>query len=708
MTDGAINAIRTNSVYALSNYVNLTIKDGTVSGASSSNLAFAISNNPGANLTINDGIISANSSIWSYGIWNDTNATALINGGTIAATGNGNGSEAFTNNGTVTVKGDATVIGITHISAGNIPVSFSENAVSIKYDKNMTSPVLYSTNGLTTGNGGAAVWNTVGGKYGITWRKGTNTGFFEIDGVTVTANVGSPSTIDISFADTEASTIQYNISPNNSSNVTVTGENTSADFALDFVINGVGSTEVIWDGAKFVTTRNVAVVSGADVDFEMNSGVIVSTSGSAVYNQDNATIKGTVIGVTPLLDVNPPILDGDYVIITLPDPIGTYEVGSSTDLTVAPASATAVWDKQGNLNGISWENGTNTGFIEIPGLATTPKPVTPPPNLGEPDIAPPPRRDDSFVIVPEIGKDPDDQTGEESNLNLKVNGEMTDTGVALPVEPGDKTADVKIDGKTVETYSLTAAEAIADGEVTEAFVSPSGAIAAVTVGGNVIAGGNESGSLNSASTIEALEAAAKAAAETALEAALEAAGETDSEETIAPEIPLITINAGQEVTGVSNKTIEKILAVSDEYGVDTQIQKTQYSVDENEQIDELIYRITIPVSGENVRDIRLGAEFSTKVVEASKIAFEKTFGNTDCAGFALTQKETFGTIATIQVKMSAIGFEAKAGDTVYVAIFDPKTGEFVQVEGTVGDNGFITFRTDKSGVIVISATSFIK
>jgi hypothetical protein len=94
------------------------------------------------------------------------------------------------------------------------------------------------------------------------------------------------------------------------------------------------------------------------------------------------------------------------------------------------------------------------------------------------------------------------------------------------------------------------------------------------------------------------------------------------------------------------------------------------------------------------------------VVEASIISFEKTFGNTDCAGFALTQKETFGVTATIQVKMSAIGFEAKPGDTVYVAIFNPVTGEFTQVEGIVGENGFITFKTDKSGIVVISATPF--
>jgi hypothetical protein len=302
-------------------------------------------------------------------------------------------------------------------------------------------------------------------------------------------------------------------------------------------------------------------------------------------------------------------------------------------------------------------------------------------NSNRPDIALPPKSDDTE----ETDDEDTDDSNEENRTNLKVNGELTDTSVAMPTEQDDKTADVKVDGKTTRTYSLTAAEAIADGEVREAFVSETGGVAAVTSGGNVIAGANASESLNSASTIEALKAAA-----------------------VEGEVEIITVYAGQEVTGVSDNTIEKIIAVDSEYGINTQIQKTQYSLDENEQIDELIYRITIPVENTNIRDIRLGAEFGTSVVEASKIAFEETFGNTDCAGFALSQRETFGTDAQIQVKASAIGFEAEPGDTVYVAIFNTKTGRFTQVEGLVGDNGFISFKTDKSGVVIISATSFTK
>jgi cytochrome c-type biogenesis protein CcmE len=316
-------------------------------------------------------------------------------------------------------------------------------------------------------------------------------------------------------------------------------------------------------------------------------------------------------------------------------------------------------------------------------------------NSGNPDIAPPRRDEYIEPTEPENDKDPNDNTNTERGISTEVNGVQSDVKVAMPTDADDKTADVTINGKTIETYSLTAAEAIADGEVSKVIVSESGAIAAVTKGGNVIAGANGTESLNSASTITALEAAAEI-----LQVEITDNGETET--------PLITIIAGQEVIAVSDNTIEKLVNIQNDYGIESRIQKSQYSVDENEQIDELIYRITIPIEQTNIRDIRLGAEFDTAIVEASIIAFEKTFGNTDCAGFALTQKDTFGTEATIQVKMSAIGFEANPGDTVYVAIFNPKTGKFTQVTGKVGESGFITFKTDKSGVVVISATPFTK
>jgi hypothetical protein len=293
-------------------------------------------------------------------------------------------------------------------------------------------------------------------------------------------------------------------------------------------------------------------------------------------------------------------------------------------------------------------------------------------NSGRSGIASPMRNEYISPNEPGNDKNPDDNTNTDRGINNEVNGVQSDEKEAKPLDTGDKAAEVTVDGKTFETHSLTAAEAIADGEVTEVFVTPSGGVAAVTKSGNVIAGANSTGSLNSASTTAALKAAA--------DEILITFNENGKTET-----PLITVIAGQEVTAISDNTLEKIITVQNDCGINTQIQKIQYSVDENDRIDELIYRITIPVEEDNIRDIRLDAEFSTAVVEASITAFENTFGNTDCAGFALKQKDTFGAEATIEVKISAIGFYAEPGDTVYAAIFNPETGKFTQEEGIVGE-----------------------
>jgi hypothetical protein len=434
--------------------------------------------------------------------------------------------------------------------------------------------------------------------------------------------------------------------------------------------------------------NNALTATGASAFFAINSEVSFSLAGNGSL---------TAAGYLRAFDLSPTISMTSY----------TWEAFDATD-TKTSGTNNYVYSQDHKKVTIAYRTPAPVDPAPVIPDPVTPDPVVPSPTDPDPNpdsgssgnsnrvnVAPPPKKEYAEPDEPEDDKTPDDNTNTERGISTEVNGVQSDVKVAMPTEANDKTADVTINGKSFETHSLTAAEAIADGEVSKVIVSESGAIAAVTKSGNVIAGANGTESLNSASTIEALEAAVED-----IEVEITDDGETET--------PLITIMAGQEVTGVSDNTIEKIITVANEYGVNTQIQKSQYSEDENGQIDKLIYRITIPVDDTGIRDIRLGAEFSTAVVEASIIAFEKTFGNTDCAGFALTQKETFGVTATIQVKMSAIGFKAKPGDTVYVAIFNPVTGEFTQVEGIVGENGFITFKTDKSGVIIISATPFAK
>jgi hypothetical protein len=698
----SITATGTGDKYAIYSGQSFSIDGaGSLTATSGVGTTDSIAISSLGSITINGGTITATAGTASYSFGIFANGNIDINGGEITAIGV---TKAFNTAPTL----PAAYEWETEDDDGEYPfdafVYNDEEEVYIKAVPLQTR--IYSTD-LTFDKLTA---NDIDMEY--TLASGVTLQNVQIDGSIVTYDSSTPNHIVIDDAVISALSLSLG-------NHTIKLVTSGADPEITLTVTAVYADPLQYQDGTLIfqagaMTKNNEKFGGGSYDYTADTDTLTMTninytnnSGAALYIDTPVTVNvvGTNIWRTVSASGTSYAIGGNVPLVL--DGTGTL-IAETTNGKAFSQAPTILMDNYTweaiDSSGVRTTGTNNYVYSETHRKVTiaykAPDPIPDPPeiDLGEPDVSPP--REDEFE--PELPEptDPDDNGSEESNLNLKVNGEMTDTSVAMPVEPGDKTADVKINGETVETYSLTVVEAIADGEVSEAFVSPNGAIAGVTVGGNVIAGANETGSLNSYSTIEALETAAEAAVE-AIAAAASEDGET-------PETPILTISTGQDVIAVSDNTIEKILAVSDEYGVSTQIQKTQYSEDENGAIDELIYKITIPVEEANVRDIYLGAEFSTKIVEASKIAFEKTFGNTDCAGFALTQKDTFGTKATIQVKMSAIGFEAVAGETVYVAIFDPKTGDFVQVEGIVGENGFITFITDKSGVVVISATSFTK
>jgi hypothetical protein len=471
------------------------------------------------------------------------------------------------------------------------------------------------------------------------------------------------------------------------------------------VTNGSADSEKYEEGDTVIITPSDPASGYRILSVTTDIRTDISAVGDGTYS---FTMPGEAIEVTVAYELIPP---DTYTVTVTNGTADAEEYNSSEKVTITPnVPATGyriksvTTDIRTDISAVG--DGTYTFTMPAEDVVVTvtyeripnPNPGTgnntPPTNT---DIAPPPKQEDAEPEMPENDDDNDDNdTNITRGSTAEIDGVQSDIQVGMPTEADDPTAEVVIDGKTIETYSLTAAEAIADGEVRTAFISGSGAIAVVTKGGTVISGGNKSASLNSETTLKALENAAEQIIQ----------DHDDRPEDI--EKPVIPIAIGQEITGVSKKTIEKIINLSNEYNILTELQKIQYSETEDPQENELIYRITLPVSGDNIRDIRLGAEFDTAVVEASKIAFTETFGNTDCAGFALTQKDTFGAEATIQVKLSAIGFDAEPGDTVYIAIFNPETGNFTEVKGFVGNDGFVSFTTETSGVVIMSATSFMK
>jgi len=104
-------------------------------------------------------------------------------------------------------------------------------------------------------------------------------------------------------------------------------------------------------------------VSNSNSRFDLNGGIVYGTTNiiNGSYNLNNGTFPAPNNGV--VIAWNRPTGNGPFV----------YTEGTNTNLAVLPTGeVTAVWTIENNKFGISYENGTNTGFFEIAGVTVLP------------------------------------------------------------------------------------------------------------------------------------------------------------------------------------------------------------------------------------------------------------------------------------------------------------------------------------------------
>jgi len=150
-------------------------------------------------------------------------------------------------------------------------------------------------------------------------------------------------------------------------------ENTAAMFGVAISMQSIGTTVIVSGGEVIggngIAARGISatstgsgmriiitggVVSGGTNSIEMLSTV---TSGSAVaFISGNPTITGA-------------ISTGDNgIAITYTGTGGTYDAGTSENLTVQPNTATAVWAVESDVSGVSFARGANIGFMAVEGV----------------------------------------------------------------------------------------------------------------------------------------------------------------------------------------------------------------------------------------------------------------------------------------------------------------------------------------------------
>ena len=111
----------------------------------------------------------------------------------------------------------------------------------------------------------------------------------------------------------------------------------------------------------------------------ISGGTILAEGGYAInnsYSGTTLTISGGILFAYGTASTD--VINGTYtlpplnsvVLVAWDEAAGntTYTAGTSNDILVLPAAATAVWAKQGSNSGISVTSGTTTGFIPIEGV----------------------------------------------------------------------------------------------------------------------------------------------------------------------------------------------------------------------------------------------------------------------------------------------------------------------------------------------------
>ncbi|GHU71182.1 hypothetical protein FACS189413_12580 [Bacteroidia bacterium] len=134
----------------------------------------------------------------------------------------------------------------------------------------------------------------------------------------------------------------------------VTGGKITSNAGYAIYLNGENKTAII-SGGEVSSSSNTNAVIYAYGD---NNAVLVS--GGTV----TATGTGGKFGITD---------DNNSVFIEKTGEEMVFAVGSTDDLTVTPAEATATWAKQDGKSGVSYVNGGNSGFIEVAGVTVTGK-----------------------------------------------------------------------------------------------------------------------------------------------------------------------------------------------------------------------------------------------------------------------------------------------------------------------------------------------
>ena len=132
-------------------------------------------------------------------------------------------------------------------------------------------------------------------------------------------------------------------------------------------------------GGEFIMKGGLIIDNSADLHGNavgiipgIGGGIIPGTGGGFTMNGGVIFGKGDAVSIVVQVPYQPSDFQGSGIIIAWNEPTNDtpyiYTLGANTDLKVYPRGVLVDWAKKDGAFGITYSNGTNTGFIPIEGI----------------------------------------------------------------------------------------------------------------------------------------------------------------------------------------------------------------------------------------------------------------------------------------------------------------------------------------------------
>ena len=329
-------------------YQNVSVTGGTVRACGNDSAIFVQSSSTQSVISVNGGVVESTGSGYAINTQTDS-PTVYVGGGSVRATG--------TNGIAICTKGDNSRVNIVGgtVESTQLWAVYNEGK---KGSISVTSGTVKANglNGRAIRNGGPESKILVNGSSVIVECKDEGIALANASG-------GTNSTISVLNGTVRATGVNSTAIYNSGSNSRVEVSGGRVDSVYRGVYNDVPNSKIVVSGGIISGKGGPAIWNNnANSTIEVSNGFVFSLGKTPTSPGSDAVVRsanGTAI------------VSGVGVVCGWNKTSSTYTEGTNTDL-VTNGTASVRWGRSSGQSGISYENGTNTGFFPLSDVTVNP------------------------------------------------------------------------------------------------------------------------------------------------------------------------------------------------------------------------------------------------------------------------------------------------------------------------------------------------